>query len=152
VKRTGKVSVIRAGLSHVEFIVPLFDAYRQFYGQPSDVPGVREFLRERLERSESVIFLAMDEEKALGFVQLYPSFDSVTMRRVWILYDLFVVPATRKRGVARSLMERARQFAVETNAKGLILETAVDNIPAQKLYEKLGWKRDTAFHRYYLDV
>ena len=151
-KLTNKVSVTRAELAQIELIVPLFDAYRQFYKQPSDVPAAREFLRDRLESGESVIFLALDGGKALGFVQLYPSFDSVTMRPVWILYDLFVAPSTRKRGVAKLLMERARQFAVEIKAKGLILETAADNIPAQKLYEQLGWKRDTVFHRYYLDV
>lgn len=144
--------VIRATLAHLELVAPLFDAYRQFYKQTSDLPGAREFLREKLERDEAVIFLAMDGEHPMGFVQLYPSFDSVTMRRVWILYDLFVAPSARKCGVAKLLMERARQFAIETKAKGLILETAVDNIPAQKLYEQLGWKRDTAFHRYYLDV
>ena len=98
------------------------------------------------------MFLAMDGKEAVGFVQLYPSFDSVTMRNLWILYDLFVVPTARKRGVAKLLIERAQRFAAETKAKRLILETAVDNVTAQKLYERLGWKRDTAFHRYYLDV
>jgi ribosomal protein S18 acetylase RimI-like enzyme len=151
-KAATKMSVVRADLTHLELVVPLFDAYRQFYKQNPDLPGARAFLRERLEQSESVIFLAMDGSDPVGFVQLYPSFESVTMRRVWILYDLFVAMAARKRGVAKLLMERARQFAIETNARGLILETAVDNHPAQKLYEQLGWKRDTAFHRYYLDV
>jgi GNAT superfamily N-acetyltransferase len=146
------IQVVQLRLQHIELLVPLFDAYRQFYKQTSDMPGAQEFLRERLERDESVIFLAMDGDKPVGFTQLYPSFDSVTMRRMWILYDLFVVPAARKRGVAKLLMQRARQFTVETKAKGLILETATDNIPAQKLYEQLGWKRDTAFHRYCLDV
>jgi GNAT superfamily N-acetyltransferase len=98
------------------------------------------------------VFLAMDSKKAVGFVQLYPSFDSVTMRRTWILYDLFVAPTARKHGVATLLMKRARRWAVDTKAKGLILETAIDNRPAQKLYEQLGWKRDAAFHRYCLDV
>ena len=103
-------------------------------------------------RDESVVFLATDGEEAVGFVQLYPSFDSVAMRSVWILNDLFVVPVARKRGIAKLLMGRARRFAVGTKAKGLILETAIDNHPAKKLYGRLRWKRDTAFHRYYLDV
>jgi len=63
-----------------------------------------------------------------------------------------VVPVARKRGIAKLLMGRARRFAVGTKAKGLILETAIDNHPAKKLYGQLGWKRDTRFHRYYLDV
>ena len=146
------IKAIRASTENLESVVPLFDAYRQFYKQRADAEGVRSFLRERLSEDESVVFLALDSSTTVGFIQLYPSFDSVTMQRLWILNDLFVVPEVRKRGVAKLLMERARQLAVETKAKGLILETAVDNLPAQKLYEQLGWKRDTAFHRYYLDV
>ncbi|MGA2140169.1 MAG: GNAT family N-acetyltransferase [Verrucomicrobiia bacterium] len=150
--RLRRVAIIQAGSAHLRQLAPLFDAYRQFYKQRSDRAGVRKFLRKRLAREESVVFLAMDGKEAVGFVQLYPSFDSVTMQSVWILYDLFVVPTARKRGVAKLLMERARQFAVGTKAKGLILETAIGNHPAKKLYGQLGWKRDTAFHRYYLDV
>ena len=146
------VVVIRVSRKHLGLVRPLFDAYQRFYKQRVNSAGAREFMRERLKRDESVIFLAVDGNKALGFVQLYPSFDSVTMRRLWILNDLFVVPTARKRGVATLLMERARRLAVDTKAKGLILETAVDNRPAQKLYEQLGWKRDRAFHRYCLDV
>jgi GNAT superfamily N-acetyltransferase len=146
------VRIVRADAHRLQLVVPLFDAYRQFYKQRANVPSARRFLRQRLNRRESVIFLAMDGNMAVGFVQLYPSFDSVTMRPVWILYDLFVAPQARKHGVAKLLMEHARKFARTTKAKGLILETAIDNRPAQKLYEQLGWKRDTAFHRYYLDV
>ncbi|HUK83926.1 MAG TPA: GNAT family N-acetyltransferase [Verrucomicrobiae bacterium] len=144
--------ILRVQSDHLEPVVPLFDAYRQFYKQLSDLAGARDFLRERLSMNESVIFLAMDGKTAVGFIQLYPSFDSVAMQRLWILNDLFVVPKARRGGVAKLLMERARQFAVETKAKGLILETAVGNLAAQRLYEQLGWKRDIAFHRYYLDV
>ena len=150
--RLRRVAIIQAGPACLKQVTPLFDAYRRFYKQRSDVAGARKFLRKRLAQGESVAFLAMDGEEAVGFVQLYPLFDSVTMRRVWILYDLFVAPVARKRGVAKSLMEHARRFAVKTKAKGLILETAVDNRPAQKLYEQLGWNRDTAFHRYFLNL
>lgn len=150
--RPRRVSIIQAGPVHLRRVVPLFDAYRRFYKQRSDIAGARRFLRKRLTRGESVVFLAMDGEEAVGFVQLYPTFDSVTMRSVWILYDLYVAPVARKRGVAKLLVERARRFAKATKAKGLILETAVKNVAAQKLYEQLGWERDKAFHRYYLDV
>lgn len=147
-----RLTVFRADDRHLAQIVPLFDGYRLFYRQRSNRAGARRFLRERLHKSESVILLAMEGDSAVGFIQLYPTFDSVTMRRLWILNDLFVAPEARERGVAKLLMERARQLAVATKAKGLILETAVDNLAAQKLYEQLGWRRDTAFHRYYLDV
>lgn len=144
--------VMRAGLEHLDVLVPLFDGYRQFYQQPSNLEGAREFLSERLERGESVIFLALsDSAEGLGFTQLYPSFSSVSMRRLWILNDLFVAPMARKLGVGQALMERARAFALESGAKGLTLQTAVDNLPAQSLYESLGWRRETEFYTYNLD-
>ena len=150
--RLHRVAIIRAGPVRLKQVVLLFDAYRRFYKQGSDIAGAQTFLRKRLARDESVVFLAMDGKEAVGFGQLYPTFDSVTMQSVWILYDLYVAPTARKRGVAKLLMARALRFAKGTKAKGLILETAVGNVVAQKLYEQLGWKRDKAFHRYYLDV
>ncbi len=142
------VRIVRATSEDVERIAPLFDAYRQFYKQKSDVAGARRFIGDRLQREESVIFLALMDEKAVGFVQLYPCFSSTVMRRMWILNDLFVTPEARRQSAAKALMERARQWAVETKADGLWLETAVDNHPAQRLYESLGWKLDNDYYRY----
>jgi GNAT superfamily N-acetyltransferase len=149
------VRVVRASLKHLDELVPLFDAYRQFYGQPGDTAGAWTFLVDRFERQESVIFIAFPDDKqqhALGFTQLYPSFSSVSMKRAWILNDLFVGPDARRGGVGRCLLERAKQWAVESGSKGLVLSTAVDNVAAQTLYESCGWKRDEQFHRYYLNV
>lgn len=140
--------VVRATFDHLELLVPLFDGYRQFYQKPSDLEGARQFLHDRLANNESVIFLALRNDTGLGFTQLYPSFSSVSMKRLWVLNDLFVSSQVRKQGVAQALMERARQHAVETGAKGLMLQTAVDNFPAQRLYESLGWVRDNDFYVY----
>jgi GNAT superfamily N-acetyltransferase len=139
-----------ADLQHVDTIAPLFDAYRQFYRQAPDLEHAREFIKDRLAGGESVIFLAVREGIGLGFAQLYPSFSSVEMKRLWILNDLFVTPSARKQGIGAALLERARQLAIETGARGLMLETAVDNITAQRLYERLGWRREVDFYTYYL--
>lgn len=144
--------IVRATAKDVGRIEPLFDAYRQFYKQKSDLSAARAFIGDRLKREESVIFLALAGEKAVGFVQLYPCFSSTAMKRMWILNDLFVAPQARRGGAARALMEGARQWAIETKADGLWLETAVDNHPAQRLYESLGWKRDNDFYRYLMPL
>ena len=143
--------ITRATVEHAEVLTPMFDGYRQFYGQPSDPEAARRFLLERLKRDESVVFLAVEGEVGVGFTQLYPSFSSVSTKRVWILNDLFVVPEARQRGIASALLDRAERLAVETKAKGLELKTAKDN-PAQRLYERKGWRRDEAFHHYSLGV
>src|SRR2546428_3820523 len=106
----GAVRIIEAGPSHIEHIVPLFLGYLEFYLQPAQPDKARAYLRERLERSESKIFLAMVGDEPVGFVQLYPTFASVAMKRSWVLYDLFVKPSAREQGVAKTLMERARRL------------------------------------------
>ncbi len=147
------ITVARAALDDLDALAPLFDAYRVFYGRASDRALARAFLQERLQRDESVIFIACGVAgDALGFTQLYPSFSSVSARRIWVLNDLFVAPAVRRGGVARALMERARAFAAETGALRLVLETAEDNRPAQALYEWLGYARESGTRHYSLEL
>ena len=149
------IAIVRATIEDVPLIAPLFDGYRQFYKQPANLEGARHFLTECLEENSSVIFLALQtdekgEQQPCGFTQLYPSFSSVSMKRLWVLNDLFVAPEARRLGVSRALLERARTFAAETQAQGLTLSTAVDNYTAQALYESAGWKRDEEFYVYHL--
>jgi GNAT superfamily N-acetyltransferase len=132
----------------VELVAPLFDAYRQFYGRPADPDGARRFLADRLARNESVIFAVIEDGRALGFTQLYPSFSSVSMRPIWILNDLFVAAGARRRGVGTRLLKAAREHAERTGAVRLVLSTAVTNSTAQAAYERDGWKRDTGFVQY----
>jgi len=142
----------RATLDDLPRLVPLFDGYRQFYGQPSDPGRAERFLRDRLAGDESVIYLAEEHGTALGFVQLYASFWSVAACRSWILNDLFVSPQHRGTGAGKALMNRARVHAVETGAGGLSLATQRTNLTAQRLYEALGWQRDEEFFHYELPL
>lgn len=142
-----EITVIRADVEHIEQIAPLFDGYRQFYRQSSDPERAREFVLERLQNNESVVFLALQQDVAVGFIQLFPLFSSVAMRRIWLLNDLFVAPHVRRQGVAEALLERSKEYAYETGALRVELATANDN-PAQHLYERLGWQRDDVFYHY----
>lgn len=146
------VEIRRAGPADVGVIAPLFDAYRQFYKKVSNEDAARRFLFARLSQGESVFFYACVDGKPAGFVHLYPIFSSLSLARQWILSDLYVFAETRKHGVGRALMEHARHFAIDTQADRLILETAIDNATAQRLYESLGWKREQEFYTYYLPL
>lgn len=144
------MKIVRATRKHLDEVAPLFDRYRQFYKQAPDAKGARKYIQDRFKNGDSVIFLAIEDGRGVGFVQLYASLASVSMRPIWILYDLFVASSARKSGVGQALMDRARKHAEETGAHQLILETATDNHTAQRLYEKLGYKRDEEFYRYAL--
>lgn len=147
------VSVHRATLRDLDALAPLFDAYRQFYGQPSDPGGANEFLAKRLRLHESLILLAHESLDApIGFAQLYPLFSSLRMERTYVLNDLFVMPAMRRRGAGRGLLLEAATTARLRGAVALSLSTAHDNAAAQALYESLGWQLDTMFREYTLSL
>lgn len=142
------MKIIKTDITHIQLIAPLFDAYRVFYKQTSDIEAATEFLINRFSNNESTIFLALDGELPIGFVQLYTTFSSVSLEPVFILNDLYVNEKFRGQKVGESLLIRAKEYCDEKNYKGLALETAIDN-PAQKLYEKLDWKKDTDCFHYF---
>jgi ribosomal protein S18 acetylase RimI-like enzyme len=138
-----------ATLADLEVVAPLFDAYRQFYEQAPDVAAARHFIRDRLQRDESVILLALDDaQQAVGFCQLYPLFCSIEAMPIYQLSDLFVVPAARRTGVGRALLLAAERHARNTGRVRLELTTARTNKTAQSVYESLGWQRDEVYLAY----
>ncbi len=140
--------VRRASADDLDVLALLFDGYRQFYDQPSDPARARAFLAERLDREESVVFLAFEGGEAVGFTQLYPSFTSVGMARTFVLNDLYVASDRRRGGVGAALIEAAVEHARQVGAVRLSLSTGVGNRTAQALYERRGWVRETAFVGY----
>lgn len=129
----------------VALVAILFDAYRVFYNQTSDLQAAFNFLEQRTSKNESVIFVATIKGEAVGFIQLYPIFSSVSLQPAWLLNDLFVAENARKQGVAESLLQQAKQFGLETNATYMLLQTAADNYKAQSVYEKNGWIKTSDF-------
>lgn len=139
----------KATLNELHSLSELFDLYRVFYEQPSNIDSARTFLRDRLVNEESVVFMAVNENESLGFVQLYPTFSSVSMKRSWILNDLFVKESARKRGVGEKLLQAAITFGESTGAKGVSLETGNENVNAQRLYEKVGFVKESNYFYHY---
>jgi ribosomal protein S18 acetylase RimI-like enzyme len=135
-------TIRRASAADLDALVPLFDAYRVFYAQPSDPVRARDFLADRLANGESVVLVAERGPSAIGFTQLYPIFSSVRTARTWLLNDLFVAEGARRGGVARALLDAAAAFAREQGAAGVMLETTRDNGPARALYRAAGWNED----------
>jgi ribosomal protein S18 acetylase RimI-like enzyme len=143
------VSIKKITLNELDFLTELFDMYRVFYKQKSDLKAAREFLKERIINKESVIYMAFDEGNPVGFVQLYPSFSSVSMKKTWVLNDLFVNGSVRGKGYGEKLVREAIRFAEGTGAKGVSLETGEENVTAQRLYEKIGFKRESNYFYYF---
>ncbi|UEG50358.1 GNAT family N-acetyltransferase [Ferruginibacter lapsinanis] len=143
----------QAIVADVNELSVLFDNYRIFYEKESDIDGAKQFLQQRIQNKESVIFIYFTEEnKMAGFVQLYPLFSSTRMKKLWLLNDLFVQPNHRGQGVSIALIEEAKKLCLQTNACGLSLETAKTNSIGNKLYPKTGFSLDQDHNYYYWDV
>lgn len=134
-------------------LADLFDQYRIFYNKESDVASSKTFLSARIENEESVIFVSENDENILaGFVQLYPLFSSTRMQKLWLLNDLYVLETCRGRGISVALIEKAKEYCINTKACGLILETAKTNDIGNQLYPKTGFTLDTEHNYYFWDL
>jgi ribosomal protein S18 acetylase RimI-like enzyme len=150
------IEIVRAEARHIVYVAPLFDAYRRFYGKPSDLEGAARFLTSRLGRGESTVFLATagsaKPAAAAGFVQAFHGFSSLRMRPAIVLNELYVAPEWRgKTGIAAALVKRVHELAGERGAETVALETAAGNARARRLYERLGYRRDDML-RFVFDV
>ena len=144
------ITIRQAVLADLDAVATLFDGYRQFYGQTSDEAAAKTFLQARFEHGQSVVLLAESQGQAVGFTQLYPSFSSVSMARVFVLNDLYVAESARRMGVGEALLNAAADHARQLGAVRLSLTTNVQNLPAQSLYASMGWERDQKFYAYHL--
>lgn len=142
------IHVRRAVRSDLEAILPLLAGYRAFYEQKLDARREREFMRDRLDRATSVVFVACSGESVVGFAQLFELGSGVSLATEFLLADLFVAPSARRMGAARLLLDQAVRFAAQSGASGMFLETAHDNVSAQAAYEGAGWTREKRFVKY----
>lgn len=141
-----------ATLNDLPALAELFDAYRIFYEKQTDIDGAFHFLQDRMLNKESVIFVSEADGRLTGFTQLYPLFSSTRMKRLWLLNDLFVSPEWRGKGHSMALIDAAKELAIQTNAVGLMLETAKSNDIGNQLYPKMGFVCDHDHNYYSWDV
>ncbi len=143
------ITIRQATLADIPAVAELFDLYRQFYEQRPDLSLAQRFISERMTRGESVILVAESEQAGLlGFCQLYPTFCSVEAQPIHVLSDLFVLPAARKAGAGRLLLQASEARAASDGMARIDLTTARTNLPAQSLYGSMGWVRDDVFLAY----
>ena len=145
--------IVMAELKHLEELGRLFNLYRIFYEEEDDIEKATNYITARFKNEDSIIFVSRRQDSTLnGFVQLYPSYCSVSTIPILILYDLFVDESERAKGKGRLLMNAARDYAKENGYKRLELSTAKDNYIGQSLYESLGYALDKEFLQYSLEI
>jgi len=147
-----KTKIYKATPADANIIGPVFDLYRIFYKQKSNIKEACRYIKARLEANESVIFFIKDKERCIGFTQLYPTFDSVNLRKKIVLYDLYICEDYRRKGNGKILMDAAKDYAQLNKFGSIELSTNKGNIQGQSLYEALGYIRDQEFYSYDLEI
>jgi ribosomal protein S18 acetylase RimI-like enzyme len=144
------LTIRRATAADTAAIAPLFDDYRRFFTRAPDLDVSTRFLRERLEREESVVFAAFDGTEAAGFLQLYPLFSSWYARRQWFLSDLYVAEAFRERRIGKRLVEASADYAKQTHSRAILVELPYSEPHLARFYGELGFAKDAVFELYRL--
>ena len=134
--------VREAKLSDLKNLSVLFNSYRMFYGKKFDLKVAEEFLRSRIEKKDSKIFVCDFNNELSGFVQLYPLFSSTRVSKYWLLNDLYVDVNKRGKGFSKLLIERSKELVIESKACGMMLETEKSNDIGNKLYHSTGFKKN----------
>jgi len=141
--------VRRAKFEDLDQLTILFDEYRQFYGSSSNIAESYQFLKQRFENQQSIIFIHIKDDIFTGFVLLYLGFSTVACSSYYILDDVYVTPQFRRQGAAKQLIDTAILFAAHKNALRISLETQKNNFKSHQLYETMGFVKDDQFQTYH---
>ena len=120
-------------------LAELFDLYRVHYGQAPDAAGSAGWLEQNLRSSRMNAFVAVDNDKFVGFVVTVEIPASLRLAHFWQIRDLFVLPRHRRQGVGHALLESVRAAATASGALRVALQTEEQNDPALALYIGSGY-------------
>jgi ribosomal protein S18 acetylase RimI-like enzyme len=120
-----------------------FDPQRFMDPGTDPAEGYAWFLGKQLKDVDSVIFVADDGGKVVGYV--YAALEPISWKELrdacGFIHDIFVEESSRRAGTATALMNAATEWLRERGAPRVILGTADKNESAQRLFAKLGFRR-----------
>jgi len=133
------VTIERIGPETMGLVEPLFADYQRFYEVGEIDPERNRIFLGRFTGSdeEGWLFGAFEDGEILGFTCLHRHKSSLRAADTVLMYDLFVVPEARGKGVGRTLIEKALEVTRESGAACLEWSTAPDNETAQRLYDSI---------------
>ncbi|PNZ39544.1 GNAT family N-acetyltransferase [Mammaliicoccus vitulinus] len=142
------MNISRLQVNEVNKIIPIFNEYRVYFGEQSDIDAAERFLYENLSSDNAVIFIAEDNDDVIGFIQLYTMLSSMKMSELLIINDLYLTAKARGQRIGEKLMHQVFKYGKENGYETIYLETEKSNIGGNRLYTKLGMQIDDE-HNYY---
>jgi ribosomal protein S18 acetylase RimI-like enzyme len=120
-----------------------FDSERFFAATPQTEQGYGGFLGSQLTDPDVAVFVAEDDGEVIGYTYAgVEGYDYMSLRGpAGVLHDIVVDPRWRRSGVGRQLLDRALAFLKSHNVPRVVLSTATRNEAAQRLFERVGFRR-----------
>jgi ribosomal protein S18 acetylase RimI-like enzyme len=120
-----------------------FDTERFLTESPETAPRYGAFLGTQLDDSDVTILVAEERGVVIGYVYAaVEGYDYMSLRGpAGVLHDIVVDPDHRGRGIGRMLLDAALAFLAAHGAPRAVLSTAARNAPAQRLFERAGFRR-----------
>lgn len=132
-----KYNILPMTIDHFYAIESILETEFDGFWKPS-------ILKQELENSSSHYFVAIQEDEIIGFGGIWKAVDDCHIT------DIVVKKSYRMHGIGSTILEKLIQIAKNDEIiNSLTLEVNVNNIPAQKLYEKFGFKTLGVRKKYY---
>ena len=125
-------------------LLPLMRGYCDFYMVDPGDEDLLSLARVLLDDPDHEGFqlIARDGDgNPIGFATVYWSRSTLAAARTAVMNDLFVHPDARGSGLAEALIEECRVRAGRGDAVSMGWRTAMDNLPAQRVYDRIGARR-----------
>lgn len=120
-----------------------FDRQRFELAAAASEEGYTAFLRLQMKEEVVAIFVAERDGVVVGYVyaELEPLSWKELREAAGFIHDLAVDPQHQRGGAGAALMEQAAEWLRERGAPRIILCTAEQNVTAQRLFSRLGFRR-----------
>jgi ribosomal protein S18 acetylase RimI-like enzyme len=120
-----------------------FDPERFIPASERTADGYGSYLGSQLGKRDVVLLVAEERGEVLGYTYAgIEGFDYMALRGpAGVLYDIVVDPAHRSHGVGRLLLDATLAALTAKGAPRVVLSTAERNAPAQRLFERAGFRR-----------
>lgn len=146
-----------------DFYYSLIDAMEQMQYKPrweKDVYPSQAFLREAIDNHE--LFIGESEGQIISCMAVNHKFNEEYDRIQWsvaaekqdllVIHALGVHPAFANRGAAKQMVKKVIDTARENNVKTIRLDVLEGNIPAEKVYRKMGFRYVDTIPMFYEDT
>ncbi|MBN2076323.1 MAG: GNAT family N-acetyltransferase [Dehalococcoidales bacterium] len=144
------MEIIEASEKHIPEITKLWMEFMYFNTdiEPFDTSGdnvltqVETHLRKKIASDDSLVLVAMDDQKAVGYsiskITRMPPFSRG--KTIGIIYDMAITASHRRKGIGKEMLESIKAWFKERNVKRIELSVVTKNTIGNSFWKEQGFQ------------